>query len=209
MNLHLDPWNRKKAIVELLLDSMLGSELCESSFVHGITVLLTLLQRIAVQRPRNLALQHSAPVLNHLAPAPSYCALAYTSIPWLFAALLSLSATPLGPGSKLLCPGLHFHSMALRCSTLAQCYTTWPRPTLPLRGSTLLYSAPVLHHLAPAPSYCAPAYTSPPWLYAAQLCPSATPLDPGSTQDGSTTVPQPYVILPKPYTSLPSVRFAI
>ncbi|KAK4021664.1 hypothetical protein OUZ56_003574 [Daphnia magna] len=44
MNLHLDPWNRKKAIVELLLDSMLGSELCESSFVHGITVLLTLLQ---------------------------------------------------------------------------------------------------------------------------------------------------------------------
>ncbi|KZR97669.1 Serine/threonine-protein phosphatase 6 regulatory subunit 3 [Daphnia magna] len=33
-----------KAIVELLLDSMLGSELCESSFVHGITVLLTLLQ---------------------------------------------------------------------------------------------------------------------------------------------------------------------
>ncbi|XP_045025795.1 uncharacterized protein LOC123470124 [Daphnia magna] len=100
MNLHLDPWNRKKAIVELLLD--------------------------------NLALQHSAPVLNHLAPAPSclaytsfpYCAPAYTSAPWLYAALLCPSATPLGPGSKLLCPGLHFPSVALRCSTLPQCYTT-------------------------------------------------------------------------------------
>ncbi|XP_045022889.1 uncharacterized protein LOC123466812 [Daphnia magna] len=113
MNLHLDPWNRKKAIVELLLD--------------------------------NLALQHSAPVLNHVAPAPSYCAPAYTSIPWLYAALLSPSAIPLGPGSKLLCPGLHYHSVYLRCSTLAQCYTTWPRlqvtvpwPTLPFHGSTLL-----------------------------------------------------------------------
>ncbi|KAK4021663.1 hypothetical protein OUZ56_003573 [Daphnia magna] len=123
-------------------------------------------------------------------------------------ATFSPSAKPLSPGSKL--PGLHFLSVALRCSTLAQCDTTWPRlqvtvpqPTLPLRGSTLLYSAPVLHHLAPAPSCCAPAYTSPPWLYAALLCPSATPLDPGSIQDGSTTVPQPYVILPKPYTSLP------
>jgi hypothetical protein len=87
-------------------------------------------------------------------------------------ATFSPSAKPLSPGSKLLCPGLHFHSVALRCSTLAQFYTTWhrlqvtvPRPILPLRGSTLLYSRPVLHHLAPALPNSAPAYVILPHPY--------------------------------------------
>ncbi|EFX66958.1 hypothetical protein DAPPUDRAFT_262303 [Daphnia pulex] len=92
MNYHLDHWNPKKAIVELLLDI--------------------------------LALQHSAPVLNHFASALSYCSAAYTSRPWLYAALLCPSATKLSPRSKLSCPGLHFPSVALRCTTLPQCYTT-------------------------------------------------------------------------------------
>ncbi|KZR97724.1 Uncharacterized protein APZ42_007243 [Daphnia magna] len=47
-----------------------------------------------------------------------------------------------------------------------------PRPTLPLRGSTLLYSAPVLHHLTPALHKTALQQCHSPTSF----CPSPTPV---------------------------------
>ena len=38
----------RKAIVDHLLEKILGSDVCESSIVHGITVLLTILE---IRRP--------------------------------------------------------------------------------------------------------------------------------------------------------------
>ncbi|EFX89814.1 hypothetical protein DAPPUDRAFT_310134 [Daphnia pulex] len=55
-----------KAMVDLLLSNMLGSELCESSIVHGITVLLTLLE---VRRPPQL-LSSEPEVYDRFPPDP-------------------------------------------------------------------------------------------------------------------------------------------